>query len=643
MDSWRDGRSYNRPAGDFRAGRASLLHTLAVNAPFVQMNGRSSDIALACIYLTVPLTTLTVILLSLIYTHRIVHEEGPFSNLPVANLNNDRHSVYVTLSSTFIVFIASWMSSLAPVLAGFAVGLAAYSVGQKLLRDTRRAKLENLPTPYQLSLTLRFLNGSTWTALWFWVLYKLGWRQKPLAQAKSLTSVIAIAVATTILGLAVFGADTWMHIATTTVDFVKVTDVTYLGQNYSLGLLAPNCTSTNNSIAALAVAGTTCGLDLGSGLFINGTEPIRTLNDFSNTVTIQDSDDSGLKYLSPSIAVLDPSHDFSAVSYGAVTECKPISQECVVQKSGNVTFTCNNGSFAGALAVPDSGLLFKLASFVDQDMSMQAANPEGLQNPFYTAVAALMVSPGNGEFALASDPGIVPLNGGLAFMLFCNTTILDISYNVVNGTTIKVLASASNITVTNALIQPFVNSAFGLSNLNTALDIGVQFANTAQDLANAFASSFAKVVLSAGVQAISPRPATEVQQRNKILVAKIPYGPIIALVAANFCFVILGLSLTFVALRTPSEAREVQTRLCIAGLVADRFEGARARVGVPSLERMFDEYRGNSDLRVGIDRSRDGGYVFRTLGMGSEPEKNFDEHDEWHNVKLGSERAGGWI
>lgn len=620
-----------------------MLHSLAVNAPFVQMNGRSSDIALACFYLTVPLTALTVTLLGLIYTHQIAYEEGPFSDLPVANLNDDPYAIYITLSSTFIVFISSWMSSLAPVLAGFAVGLAIYHVGQKLLYDTRQAQIENLPTPYQLSLTLRFINGSTWSAIWFWVLYRLGWRRSSQTQARSLTAIIAVVVVSTILGLAVFGADTWLHIATTTVSFNKVTDITDQHINYSLGLLVPNCTSTNNSVAALGAAGATCGLDLSSGLFLNATEPIRTLNDFSNTIAVQDSSEAGFMYLSPSSSTIDPLHDFSAISYGARTKCSSILQKCFVQRGGNITFDCNNGSFAGALAVPNSGPLFKLASFVDENMSVLAMTPEGLQNPFYTAVAALMVPPGNGDYVLAADPEIVALNGLFAFVFLCNTTLLDVQYNVVNGTTIKLSETLSNVSVINAIAQPLVNSVFGNSNLNTALDIGAQFANTAQDLANTFASAFSKVALSAGVQAISSRPATEVQQRTRILVAKIPYGPIFALVAANLCFVILGLSLTIIALKTPSEAREVQTRLSIAGLIADRFEGSRARVGVASLEHMFGEYEGNASLRIGIDRSKDGGYLFKALGTGQDFESTFTEQDQWHDVKPESTGGTRWI
>lgn len=634
---------HSRHVSGLRAGRASLLHSLAVNAPFVQMNGRSSDIALACFYLTVPLLTLTIVLLGLIYKYQVVHQDGPFSDLPVANLNNDHHAFYVTLNSSFIVFIASWMSSLAPILAGFAVGLAAYSVGQKILHDTRHAKLENLPTPYQLSLTLRFINGSTWSGLWFWILYKLGWNQRNRTQAKSLTSVVTVVVVTMFFGSAVFAADTWLHVATTTVSFVTVSDVTSQGYEYSLGLLSPNCTTTNNSIAALAEEGTTCGLDLGSGLFIDSKEPIRTLNDFSNTINVQDHGNSSLQYLGLSSSVTDPSHDFSAISFGARTECKSIMQECSLQRGGNVSFECGNKSFTGALAVPDSGPLFKLLPFLTEDLSELALNPQGIENPFYTAVAALMVQPASGGFELASDPEIVQFQGGFAFVFLCNTTFFDIQYDVVNGSTIKVLEKLSNTTVTNAIAQPFINSAFGDSNLNTALDIGSQFAKTAQELADTFAPALSKVVLSAGMQAIIRRPSEAVQQRGTILVAKIPYAPLVALVAANICFLLLGLGLTFIALRTPSEAREVQTRLCIAGLVAERFEGMRARIGVPKLEHMFDEYEGHDSLRVGIDMSKDGGYVFKTLRREGDLEKAGVNHNGWHDVNLEPAAREGWI
>ena len=61
-----------------------------------------------------------------------------------------------------------------------------------------------------------------------------------------------------------------------------------------------------------------------------------------------------------------------------------------------------------------------------------------------------------------------------------------------------------------------------------------------------------------------------------------------------------------------SEVRDMQARLNIAGLVADHFEGARARRGVESIDGLFKERDGHSSIRVAIDRFSGWGYVCMT-------------------------------
>lgn len=70
------------------------------------------------------------------------------------------------------------------------------------------------------------------------------------------------------------------------------------------------------------------------------------------------------------------------------------------------------------------------------------------------------------------------------------------------------------------------------------------------------------------------------------------------------------------------ETREVQARLGAVGLVADRFMGDRAKLGVGRVEGMFDAGTygygdggygdgGKEGVTVGIDRSASGGYEYK--------------------------------
>lgn len=109
-----------------------------------------------------------------------------------------------------------------------------------------------------------------------------------------------------------------------------------------------------------------------------------------------------------------------------------------------------------------------------------------------------------------------------------------------------------------------------------------------------------------------PTPALAAQERSSLLVARVPAAPLFTLVAANLLFVTLGVILTLIALSTSSgEVRDVQARLSIVGLVADRFEGMKARRGVESIDELFEERDGQRSTQVAIDRVAGGGYAYK--------------------------------
>jgi hypothetical protein len=74
--------------------------------------------------------------------------------------------------------------------------------------------------------------------------------------------------------------------------------------------------------------------------------------------------------------------------------------------------------------------------------------------------------------------------------------------------------------------------------------------------------------------------------------------------------------LTVIALVvSKGEVKEVQSRLSIFGLVADRFEGMTARLPVKDSDELFRESKGQRTSRVGIANSAEGGFVYKTWNM----------------------------
>lgn len=90
--------------------------------------------------------------------------------------------------------------------------------------------------------------------------------------------------------------------------------------------------------------------------------------------------------------------------------------------------------------------------------------------------------------------------------------------------------------------------------------------------------------------------------------------PLFTLVIANLLFVVLGIILTMIALpNSGGQSQSIQARLSITGLVADRFEGQRAKLRVEELDKLFEECDGRSSKRVAIDDVLDGGYEYKPL------------------------------
>lgn len=74
---------------------------------------------------------------------------------------------------------------------------------------------------------------------------------------------------------------------------------------------------------------------------------------------------------------------------------------------------------------------------------------------------------------------------------------------------------------------------------------------------------------------------------------------------------ITGAILLAVALYVRREGvDDVQARLSIAGLVADRFERNRRDNPVEQIEELFDEYQGAVTTRVAVARARKGGFTY---------------------------------
>ncbi len=443
----------------------------------------------------------------------------------------------------------------------------------------------------------------------------------------------------------VIAADTWLHISTKTVNFTRVTPGRRQGSNfadrYGYGM-RPQCTIHNNSYSAQAQAGVDdpCSLRIGTkfAYMVNPDESMKVLNNVSDNTIVQTISGSAVRtitadnigdrntpytFLTPQLSEALARTDYTADTIAMQTHCRPITRECNLTALAGISapFDCRPllPAFAGDL----QGSKWKVVSFTDET-GTNNYTITGVQNPFYFGISALVNEQGAG--VPPDDDGWITPRDGRAFILLCNATVFTARHTSVNGSRIGAGAlhsvAPANVSVTNIVHGVAEFSKPGDTALRQAAGVAA-LRNASQLMADDVALAFSRLALGGAAGAFERRPVLEAQYRSATLVARVPVAPLAALLAANLLLALLGAGLTLVALaavagRSGAETAEVQARLSIAGVVADRFEGVRAWQPVESVDDMFSEKkREGVELRAGIDRSAEyGGWAYKVWQSG---------------------------
>ncbi|PWY96049.1 hypothetical protein BO94DRAFT_530757 [Aspergillus sclerotioniger CBS 115572] len=580
-------------------------------------------IILSWFLLTVPLTCLTAVFLALVFSYRVKKGNSPYITLYEGLTLDFSSAYYVNMNSSILLFVTSWASTLAPMLSGFLITLASFPIAHRYLQDIRNARFERLPTPYQLTLMMKFFDGGTLGATWSWIVYVFSWGKKRQPQTRPLTSAAAVALLATLLGALVSAADTWLHLTTKTVPFYRATVVTN-NTDYSFGL-TPQCLTGNNSVAAqeaVAATGGICSVSMGvTGQFLsNATVSLGVLNNVSDFATVYDygvSFDNNVttySYLGlPEGSVTG--RDWEATTYGARTQCQMISKQCnLTEVMTTLKYNCSS-AFAGY--IESTNLI--TGFFTDASMTVDIEDVEdgnyGAGNPFYYTVAGVLSTSGG---TVPNSTDFVQNESGVyGYVLGCNTTIYDIAYGMANNSMSYMTPSVSNTSVSN-IWQTSISQTVDWEPA-IELEIGAAaYSSTGQEFADKLARKFSTVILAMGADGLESRPAFAAQQRETLLVARVPMAPLFTLVGVNLLYVICGLIFAGFAFHTARhEIPDIHARFGITGLVADRFEEPGSRKETHTVDEMFEEYAGHPSRRVAIEQGEeDGVYAYKTWDTG---------------------------
>ncbi|KAF2475883.1 uncharacterized protein BDR25DRAFT_310334 [Lindgomyces ingoldianus] len=545
--------------------------------PPVPIGGRVNEVLLAFRIMTIPMVLFSALLLGLIYHFRVEPTTSSTSNLSLSSPTQAPRFILVTISATTLTTIASWSSTVAPLLIVWALILASYPIARQILLESRCGTVNGLPTPYQFAIMTRMIRNASPSSLWQWLTYYVGWRGRD-TQSKPLRAMTSVLALSSLLSIRLVErclnvSGPFMNLCTVN----RAATATFLyDSNETLPLLV-------NSPKTSMVKAHTAGRDEYAYL---GMPPLPALENI----------------------------DFTARTYAVKSACSPVTKECFAEDriSGPVAFYKCPLTMEGSIDTGPTDTI-KWAYFTDSTGENNNTAGGSIQNPYhYAAIISVNQNIGKKAYVIKDPQMKSGLHGSTLFAAFCEATVYDLEYSFVNGSITRFITSLSNNSMANILQGTQQYTQVGSPYVLQAGAVAAYNSNSSTELAEKFALAYSQAALAVSVGAVFPAAPLEAQQRRSLLVARVPKTPLFFLVASNLLLVLLGLVLTLLALIAlrGGEAGEVQARLSIAAIVAAHFERSRGEQPVNKIEKLFEENRGVQGPRIGVERSQSGGWRF---------------------------------
>lgn len=206
--------------------------------------------------------------------------------------------------------------------------------------------------------------------------------------------------------------------------------------------------------------------------------------------------------------------------------------------------------------------------------------------------------------------------------------VWQVTYKSIHGEITELSRTPANESVAGiSLLTSLPSPNFLEFGFSKALQESSVLISSVDEFIKAYSRGISRALTLPLAAQTSPRPAISVQKRVPKLVTKLPVSALWTLVASNFLFALLGIGLSALALFSMNtKVYQVQTRLGIEGLVAERFEGRFSEGAVKSASGLFEECtdygkkKVDSDSmvdtsleickRVGVKETEAGGSVF---------------------------------
>lgn len=363
--------------------------------------------------------------------------------------------------------------------------------------------------------------------------------------------------------------------------------------------------------------------------------------------------------------------DFRARTYALRTQCAPMTARCFPASDAysptqnyfyssdfglgsvgeNYTFQCtpgfsgnvtsNGASLATNYRAESTAAAVGIGFSPDANLSRMVGNNESdpeiasYANPLHFGTWSLgwgKVPDEVTKAAWRNDSNIyVDAYGSYVWMLNCDTTIYDFTYDFINGTIMDNFTATvvKDQEIGGVVSYPFVA---GLPIAQTCIEYAsaeiLDSANSTQ-LAEWWADQFSYCAVVMMAATFNKSAAILEQTRdNSYGATRVPIVPLYVLLGLKFlyCLAVLGLAIAAYQFTNPSESQSVKERLTVKGLAATCFCDANThqQVAVQNVEQLFQSPKEAPDaeaatppeLKVGMVMTELGGWQFVKMAAG---------------------------
>ncbi|KAK5046416.1 hypothetical protein LTR84_008219 [Exophiala bonariae] len=667
----RDSGIYTIPAFQNDFSHPEKAHRISLIRPNVDDNHVGDDdmqavaakdhvqsILTPTVIICVPIVLLAGALLALVLIFRV-------NPKPVSQPASDRKSES-NQPAARLVFVASFLSTVAPLLGSYIMALIALPVSRDLEVASRNSEYLKLPTPYQMSLLIGILVAATEQLRTYfgYLLHRTERAGIPRVLHRSawmMTLTIALAGAVSI-------SDAVLHYMTSTIEFDQVFVRAVPDRQFGRGV-SEFCLDFDREKVGLPCSVEFDFVDPNKNF--EQTEASRLVHNTSQTSTIRfanlhDQPGSDIAYLTPSDQAIATGTDFHATTVGISTMCELVPASSCSMASWGPTdvytnFTCSdmfhgtigmppNVSDVSSVRIPDayrSFLMYKPAQnimytfFNDSsmktvyntvgyndsglfDLNIFPLNDSQLVNPFYLALAGrteYSSFESDSEMLITNDTKRDQYNSIVDFIVNCAVTSYDVSYTWFNQS----LYNISAIPTTNGSVleifhgsQLYSTVSGGSFDLQDFVDQSSMSGSTKESFLGKFGSLYSSKVLAKIGGYSTNRMALQQQHREHMLLSKVPVVPLSLLIAWSFAYPILGLVLALQAYwAAQHNIKEIVAKLSLRGLSQAAFEdqteaGSPARSVRLSRENVVQLSKQDT-RRVLVDGNATRGFEFRVV------------------------------